>query len=145
MQFKPRQAKNGLLTWSLIRWTYKASLNRSQPCTIGKLTAVQIRLACKPSDLLVFERLTDDEKAELAEFWKSARPPLMADSYGQSLRLARPTLEGVAEAIDAGAATDSVAQDLWESLDLVGKALQRAAFRRPAIRSRRQAAALAPA
>jgi hypothetical protein len=145
MQFKPRTAKGGLLKWSLIRWTYDASLNRSLPCTLGTLTATEIQVVRQPSDLPVFGRLTDDERAELVEFWKSARPPLMAVSHARSLRLAGATLERVAEAIDAGAATEPVARNLWEGLDLVGKALRQANFPRPAASSRRRAAAVSPA
>jgi hypothetical protein len=131
MQFKPHEAKDGTRSWSLVRWTYDASKGRSCPKNLGSVTETQLRGARKPTQLLISGRLTEDERTELDEFWKAARPTVMAAAHWRALSFALYDVAGVVEAIEAGAATPDMADALWWRIDRLSLSLRKAGFRRP--------------
>lgn len=137
MQFRTRTRKDGSKSWALIRWEYDQTKGRSVPCTVGMVTDAQLRRASQPAELPVVSRLQAEERDELREFWRSARPPLMSESYRRALNYALYDADRVVEAIAAGAATPQAAETLWNRLDKVAGALRRARLPRPATRHRR--------
>ena len=125
MQFKAHVAKDGARSWSLVRWEYDANKGRSRPINLGAVTAAQLRSASRASQLDITSRLSPDERNELDEFWKAARPAVMRDVYARTFRMTLYELREAVEAIDAGAATPQVAEQLWLAIDRVSASLRK--------------------
>ena len=128
MQFKAHVAKDGTRSWSLVRWEYDANKGRSRPTNLG--AATQLRSASRASQLDIASRLSPDERNELDEFWKAARPAVMRDVYARTFRMTLYELREAVEAIDAGAATPQVAEQLWLAIDRVSASLRKAGLPR---------------
>jgi len=113
-----------------IRTAYNSDLKRS----VGETVATQDRWLDRVSDD-VREKLTDAEAEQLEQWLKARTESRSADSLKSSLTLASFTLARSAEALGdeaiAAELTPEKADQIWQQMAVLQKALKKAGFKKP--------------